>query len=109
MPVSGVGRTIGLAAAFLFPVTSMPGVTEEVLIGLILLMSLLHTIAFAAAILGVFSMLTWPRRLWFSVTLFGGVMLGWRAWCRICAPRLRINRPLRSPYRASGPDERSWH
>jgi arginine exporter protein ArgO len=54
----------------------VPGVTEEVLIGLILLMSLLHTIAFAAATLGVFSMLTWPRRLWFSVTLFGGVMLG---------------------------------
>jgi hypothetical protein len=24
----------------------------------------------------VFSILTWPRRLWFSVTLFGGVMLG---------------------------------
>jgi hypothetical protein len=63
-------------AAFLFPVTSMPGVTEEVLIGLILLMSLLHTIAFAAATLGAFSILTWPRRLWFSVTLFGGVMLG---------------------------------
>jgi hypothetical protein len=76
LPVSGVGLTIGLAAAFLFPVTSMPGVTEEVLIGLILLMSLLHTIAFAAATLGVFSMLTWPRKLWFSVTLFGGVMLG---------------------------------
>jgi len=79
LPVSGVGLTIGLAAAFLFPLTSVPGVTEEVLVGLILGMSLLHAIAFAGAIFGVFSILTWPRRLWFSVTLLGGVMLGWYA------------------------------
>ena len=106
LPVSGVGLTIGLAAAFLFPLTSVPGVTEEVLVGLILGMSLLHAIAFAGAIFGVFSILTWPRRLWFSVTF-----LGWagtrREWCRICAPRLRISRPLPSPHRASSRNERS--
>ena len=103
MPVSGVGRTIGLAAAFLFPVTSVPGVTEEVLIGLILGMSLLHTIAFAAAILGVFSMLTWPRRLWFSVTPF------WRSHARLAGvvQDLRAQAPHQPPSPITTPGQRS--
>jgi hypothetical protein len=104
LPVSGVGLTIGLAAAFLFPVTAVPGVTEEVLIGLILGMSVMHTTAFAAASLGVFGMLTWPRRLWFSVTLLGGVMLG--VYAAGVVQDLRAHAPHQPPSPITVPGQR---
>jgi hypothetical protein len=104
LPVSGVGLIIGLAAAFLFPFTSVPGVTEEVLVGLILGMSLLHAIAFAAASLGVFSMLTWPRRLGFSVTLVGGVMLG--AYAAGVVRDVRAQAPHQPPPPITAPAQR---
>jgi hypothetical protein len=104
LPVSGVGLIIGLAAAFLFPFTSVPGVTEEVLVGLILGMSLLHAIAFAAASLGVFSMLTWPRRLLFSVTLVGGVILG--AYAAGVVQDVRAQAPHQPPPPITAPGQR---